>query len=132
MRLVVPAIAAVLAVFSVGPAQAATDEDQVRAVLDGMNASYNGSDFDAFASHVCAAMRAADGFEAGWYRSRKTDGPTSITVISVDVGGSPPARAVANVRFAAANRADPKTLEVDFVRESAGWKACRYSAGVST
>lgn len=113
--------------FSVAPAHAGTDEDQVRAVLDGMNASYNGSDFDAFASHVCAGMREAEGFEAGWYQSRKTDGPTSITVMSVNVAGS---QAVANVRFAAANRADPKILEVDFVRESAEWKACRYGASL--
>ncbi len=118
-------------VVAATPAHAATDEDQVRAVLDGMNASYNGADFDAFASHLCAAMRHAEGFEAGWYQSRKTDGPTTISVMSVDVAGDPPSRAVANVRFAAANRADPKVLEVDFVRESAQWKACRYSAGLS-
>lgn len=128
MRPPVLAIAAALMAFSVAPAQAGTDEDQVRAVLDGMNASYNGSDFDAFASHVCGAMRHADGFEAGWYQSRTTDGPTSITVMSVDVAGT---RAIANVRFAAANHADPKTLEVDFVRESDEWKACRYSTGLT-
>lgn len=131
-RLIFPAIAVALMVVSVAPAQAATDEDQVRSVLDGMNASYNGADFDGFASHLCASMRQADGFEAGWYQSRKTDGPTTITVMSVDVAGDPPSRAVADVRFAAANRADAKVLEVDFVRESTQWKACRYRAGVTT
>jgi len=128
MRPVVPALAAALMVFSAPLAHATTDEDQVRAVLDGMNASYNGADFDAFASHLCTDMRSADGLEAGWYQSRKTDGPTSITVMSVDVAGTPPSLAVANVRFAAANHADAKILEVDFVRESAEWKACRYGA----
>jgi len=127
MRHLVLAIAAALMVFSAAPAQAGTDEEQVRAVLDGMNASYNGSDFDSFASHVCADMRQADGFEAGWHRSRKTDGPTSITVMSVEVAGNPPSQAIASVRFAAANHTDAKTLEVDFIRESAEWKACRYS-----
>ncbi|MGO4441772.1 hypothetical protein AB4Z42_00300 [Mycobacterium sp. 2YAF39] len=77
---------------------------------------------------LSAGMRRADGFEAGWYASRKTDGPTTITVMSVAVAGNPPSRAIANVRFAAANHADPKVLDVDFVRESAQWKACRYSA----
>ena len=96
-----------------------------------MNASYNGSDFDAFASHVCADMRQAAGFKAGWYQSRRTDGPTSITVMSVDVAGSPPSQAVANVRFAAANHADSKTLEVDFVREGTEWKVCRYGTRVT-
>jgi hypothetical protein len=115
-------------VISAPPAYAATDEDQVRAVLDGMNSSYNGTDFDGFASHLCAEMRTAEGFEAGWYESRRADGPTRITVMSVDVAGSPPALAVANVRFAAANHADAKILEVDFVRESAEWKACHYGA----
>ncbi|WP_027331902.1 hypothetical protein [Mycolicibacterium tusciae] len=131
MRYLVPAITAALMVFSIAPARAGTDEEQVRAVLDGMNASYNGSDFDAFASHVCADMRQADGFQAGWYQSRKTDGPTSITIMSVALAGTPPSRAIANVRFAAANHTDPKTLTVDFVRESAEWKACRYHAASS-
>jgi hypothetical protein len=131
-RLILPAIGVALMVVYAAPTHAATDEDQVRAVLDGMNASYNGADFDGFASHLCAAMRRADGFEAGWHESRKADGPTTITVMSVDVAGDPPSRAVADVRFAAANRADAKVLEVDFVRESAEWKACRYSAGVTT
>jgi hypothetical protein len=130
MRHLVLAIAAALMVFSVAPAKASTDEEQVRAVLAGMNASYNGSDFDGFASHICADMRQADGFEAGWYQSREADGPTSITVMSVAVAGNPPSQAIANVRFAAANHTDPKTLDVDFVREGAEWKACRYGAGM--
>ena len=115
--------------LSSAPAHAATEEDRVRAVLDGMNASYNSADYDGFASHLCVDMKRADGFEAGWHQSRETDGPTRITVISVDVAGDPPSQAVANVRFAAANHADAKILEVDFVRESAEWKACRYGDG---
>ncbi|HEX9835198.1 MAG TPA: transcriptional regulator [Mycobacterium sp.] len=124
-------IGAALMVIAAAPAQAANDEDQVRAVLDGMNASYNGADFAGFASHLCTDMRRTDGFEAAWYESRRTDGPTSITVMTVDVAGVPPSRAVANVRFAAANRADPRILEVDFIRESAEWKACRYGPGLT-
>ncbi len=130
-RLILGFFGAALMIFSAGAAQAASDEDQVRAVLDGMNSSYNGADFDSFAGHLCASMRRADGFEAGWYASRKTDGPTSITVMSVDVAGSPPSRAIANVRFAAANHTDPKVLEVEFVRESAEWKACHYGPGLT-
>ena len=121
-------IVAALLVLPIAPARAGIDEDQVRAVLDGMNASYNGTDFDGFASHLCTEMRSADGFEAGWYQSRRADGPTSITVMSVDIAGTPPSLAVADVRFAAANHADAKILEVGFVRESAQWKACRYGA----
>jgi hypothetical protein len=133
MRLaLVPAIAAGLTALAVIPAHATTDEDQVRAVLDGMNTSYNDSDFTRFASHVCGAMRAAHGFKAGWYQSRESDGPTNITVISVHIAGNPPTQAVANVRFEAANRSDPKILEVDFVRERAEWKACRYGASLTT
>jgi hypothetical protein len=37
--------------------------------------------------------------------------------------------AVANVRFQAANHADAKTLDVEFRRDGADWKACRYNAG---
>ena len=130
-RLTLGLIGAALMIFCAAPARAASDEDQVRAVLNGMNSSYNGADFDSFASHLCADMRGADGFEAGWYESRKTDGPTSITVMSVDVAGNPPSRATADVRFAAANHADAKVLEVGFVRESAEWKACRYGQGIT-
>jgi hypothetical protein len=119
-------LAGVLIVVTPGPTSAATDEDQVRAVLDGMNGSYNRSDFDTFASHLCAGMLRVDDFEAGWYESREADGPTRITINSVDVIGD---GAVANVRFEAAKHEDAKTLDVDFVREGAEWKACRYHAG---
>jgi hypothetical protein len=122
---------AALMVVTARPAMTATDEDRVRAVLEGMNGSYNRSDFDAFASHVCADMLRADAYEAGWYRSRQTDGPTRITVNSVDVTGDPASLAVANVRFVAANHTDAKTLDIDFLREGAEWKACRYQAGQS-
>ena len=65
------AIIAGLGVAGSAPSWAATDEDQVRAVLDGMNGSYNRTDFDEFASHLCADMLQADGFKSGWYESRK-------------------------------------------------------------
>ena len=122
------AIVAALILVTTRPAPTATDEDQVRRVLEGMNGSYNRSDFEAFASHVCADMLRAGGYEAGWYQSRKSDGPTQITVNSVDVTGDD---AVANVRFVAANHSDAKTLDVDFLREGDQWKACRYAAGQS-
>jgi hypothetical protein len=126
------AMVAVLILVTSRQAPAATDEDQVRAVLKGMNGSYNQSDFEAFASHVCADMLRADSYEAGWYESRKSDGPTEITVNSVYVtGDGDNAQAVANVRFVAANHTDAKTLDIDFLREGVGWKACRYQAGQS-
>lgn len=123
---VVPAIVAGMVLLAPASAQAATDEDQVRAVLNGMNGSYNSSDFTGFASHLCADLRRAAGFEAGWYASRKSDGPTQITINSVDVTG---ADAIANVRFQAANHVAAKTLDVEFLREGAEWKACRYDTG---
>ena len=117
-----------LAASTVTPtAVAATDEDQVVAVLNGMNVSYNRTDFTGFAAFLCADMRQAQGFEAGWYASRRSDGPTRITVNSVSVHGDPPSEAVANVRFEAEDH--DKTLDVDLVRENAGWKACRYHSG---
>jgi hypothetical protein len=122
----VVAVVAGLVLLSSTPAHAATDEDQVRAILNGMNGSYNRSDFTGFAAHLCEDMLEGAGFEAGWYASRKSDGPTQITINSVQVTG--PA-AVANVRFQAANRADAKTLDVEFRRESGDWKACRYQVG---
>jgi hypothetical protein len=123
-----PIAAVLIAVASRPAAPAGTDADQVRAVLAGMNGSYNRSDFEAFASHVCAAMLQSAGYEAGWQQSRKSDGPTQITVNSIDVKG---ADAVANVRFIATNHEHAKTLDVDFLREGAQWKACRYHAGIS-
>lgn len=107
-------------------ASAAGDEDQVRAVLDGMNGSYNREDFGSFAAHVCASMRRAAGFEDEWHASRKADGPTRIEVGSVTVAGEPRLTAVATVRFAAANQPSAKTFDIDFLREGGEWKACRY------
>ena len=122
----VAAIVAGLVLLSSAPAQAATDEDQVRAILNGMNGSYNRSDFTGFAAHLCDDMLKGADFEVGWYASRKSDGPTQITINSVDITG---ADAVANVRFQAANRVAAKTLDVQFLREGAEWKACRYDTG---
>lgn len=136
MRIRIPAAAMAitmgLSVLASAPSSAASDEDQVRAVLNGMNASYNRTDFGTFASHLCATMLNAAGLEAGWYASRKSDGPTQITINSVDVTGGPrPQVAVANVRFVAANHSDAKTLDIEFLREAGEWKACRYDAGQS-
>ena len=122
----VAAIVAGLVLLSSAPAQAATDEDQVRAILNGMNGSYNRSDFTGFAAHLCDDMLKGADFEVGWYASRKSDGPTEITINSVQVKGPD---AVANVRFQAANHADAKTLDVEFRRDGADWKACRYNVG---
>jgi hypothetical protein len=123
---VVPAIVAGIALLASPSAGASADEDQVRAVLTGMNTSYNRTDFGSFATHLCSDMRNAAGFEAGWYASRKSDGPTQIIINSINVTGMD---AVANVRFQAANHADAKTLDVEFLRQGAEWRACRYSVG---
>ena len=131
IRVVAAALTAAtgLSVLICAPSSAATDEDQLRAILNGMNASYNRTDFGSFATHLCAGMRSAAGFEAGWYASRKSDGPTQITINSVEVSGAPHPQAVANVRFQAANHAGAKTFDVEFLREGGDWKACRYDAG---
>jgi hypothetical protein len=123
------ALVAGLAVAMSAPAQAASDEDQIRAVLASMNNAYNGSDFSEFASHLCTDMLQTAGFAAGWYSSRGTDGPTRITVNSIAVRNDPPTLAVANVRFEAANHEDAKTLDIGLVRENKEWKACKYSPG---
>lgn len=107
------------------PAVADSAESQIRALLDGMNRSYNRGDFDSFAAHVCSELLRAAGYRAGWYRSRRADGPTSITVNTVRVDGD---GAFASVRFEAADHV--RTLDVEFVREDGArgpeWKACRY------
>jgi hypothetical protein len=118
------AIVAASSVVTSSPAPAASDEDQVRAVLDKMNSSYNDANFVAFASHLCADLLRAPDYEAGWHNSRESDGPTQIAVNSVHVKGDD---AVANVRFDAAEH--DRTLDVDFLRQGAEWKACRYHAG---
>jgi hypothetical protein len=112
------AIVAALMVVTTRPAPTATDEDQVRRLLEGMNGSYNRSDFEAFASHVCADMLRAGGYEAGWYQSRESDGPTQITVNSIDVTGD---NAVANVRFVAATTATPRhSTSISCARATSG------------
>jgi hypothetical protein len=116
----------VVGMASAAPAAAATDEDQVRAILNGMNTSYNRSDFAGFAAHLCADMLKPANFKTGWYASRKSDGPTHIVINSIQVTGQ---NAVANVRFEAANQPHAKTLDVEFLRDGTDWKACRYDAG---
>ncbi|KUI12917.1 hypothetical protein AU193_03990 [Mycobacterium sp. GA-1285] len=120
------ALSAAVSSALAAPAAAASDEEQVRAVLDGMNGSYNRVDFASFATHVCASMRGAAGFEAEWYAGRQADGPTRISIHSVTIAGKPPSSAVATVRFAATNQPSTKTFDIDFVREGGEWKACQY------
>jgi hypothetical protein len=119
-------VVVVFAVTATRSTSAPSQEDEVRAVLNGMNTSYNRSDFAGFAAHLCPDVLRAGGYEAGWYKSREADGPTQITVNSIDVAGDPAPHAVANVRFEAANHPDAKTLDVDFLREGGDWKACRF------
>lgn len=124
-------VSAVAPPASAVPAAAVSDEDQVRAVLDGMNGSYNSEDFASFAAHVCAPMLRSASFAAEWYANRRADGPTRITVSSVTVTGEPAHTAVATVRFAAANRPEAKIFNIDFLREGDEWKACRYHPAIS-
>jgi len=127
-RLVAALTVLAVGVATTGQAHAAPDADGVRGVLDSMNNSYNRSDFTKFASHLCADLLQTADFAAEWYASRTSDGPTAITVNSVRViGGSEIARAIANVRFEAADHV--RTLDVEFLREGSEWKACRYRAG---
>lgn len=103
------------------PAAADSGEQEIRAVLDALNSSYNRSDFRAFAAHVCTDMLQGAAFAAGWYESRRVDGPTRITVESVSTRGDD---AVAQVRFEAGRHS--RTFDVDFLREGSEWKACQY------
>jgi hypothetical protein len=118
------AIVTAASVMTSSPARTASDEEQVRAVLDTMNSSYNDTDFGAFASHLCADLLKAPDYEAGWRDSRESDGPTQIAVNSVHIRGDD---AVANVRFVAAEH--DRTLDIEFLREDSEWKACRFHAG---
>ena len=67
-RVVLPAVVAGLALLSPAPAQANTVEDQVRAVLGGMNGSYNRTDFTGFAAHPCANRTDAKTFDVEFRR----------------------------------------------------------------
>jgi hypothetical protein len=67
-RVVLPAVVAGLALLSSAPAEATTDEDQVRAVLDSMNGSYNRTDFTGFAAHPCANRTDAKTFDVEFRR----------------------------------------------------------------
>ena len=65
-------VATLATVAAVGMATAATGiarpptKTKSAPSSSGMNGSYNRSDFDAFASHLCTALLQSDGFEAGW------------------------------------------------------------------
>lgn len=119
-------VSGVVPTASAVPAASVTDEDQVRAVLDGMNASYNREDFASFAAHLCAPLRRSASVAAEWYASRKSDGPIRITVSSVTLAGQPAFTAMATVRFTAANQPKAKIVDIDFLREGTEWKACQY------
>ena len=101
-----------------------SDEQQIRAVVAGMQEAWNRTDFNAFRDYLCKdnqrfwAALGADNAGATTMRER---GRAEFTVHSVDVSGDK-ARASVKEKYSNGDET-PETTE-HFVLEEGSWKFC--------
>jgi hypothetical protein len=119
------AIVATILVVTLGGARPAgpSDEEQIRAVVDGFEEAWNRSDFEKFTSLVCAeSLNNGDApAKDEFMEQRRDDGRIELTVTSVDVHGE---KATAKVDETNPQKHDTKSEDLDLVRENGKWKAC--------
>jgi hypothetical protein len=103
----------------VGP----SDEEQIRAVVEGFEDAWNKSDFEKFKGYICARnLQNGDApTEDKFTEQRSADGPIDLTVTSVQVNGD---KATAKVDEMNPQKHEKKSEDLDLVRENGGWKAC--------
>lgn len=130
---VVAVLGAVLAPKTTGSGSA-SPEDQVKAVVKGIDDGLNNADAARLTSLVCAEKKSSDGFRAKTNaelrQQRARKGTVTSTVASINVTGD---RATATIHHAWSKAPGQADTDTDvFVRESGGWKICGGTKSVSS
>lgn len=100
-----------------------TDDQQIRTVIEGLQAAFNRNDFDAYKEYRCQLDR-EELTEEGFVESRIVNGAIEASVKSVDVAGDK-ATAVVEISYERNNRS--KTDNYFFAREGGQWRWCDFS-----
>ncbi len=107
---------AVVAVVVVTSNSEPTDEERIRTIVNGLEDTYNRSDFDAFQKYLCNSLK-DEIAEDSWH----SDDRWSLTIESLEVTGD---KATVSVTNDFDGTDEPETEDISFVREDGGWKAC--------
>jgi hypothetical protein len=116
--------AVVVIVVAVTPGPKPSDEQQIRAVVAGMQEAWNRSDFDAFRGYLCKGNQwfwSTIGDSGSAAMTMRQRGRAQFTVNSVQVAGD---SAKASVKESYSNGAQPPETTEDFVHEDGKWKVC--------
>ena len=98
---------------------ALSDEDQVRAVVDRFEKSWNEEDFDAMSEILCEDMRNDPEFDPSiMSEMRSIAGSLTLTVADLYVDGDAATATILN------QGEDPD--DIDFTRENGDWKWCEF------
>jgi hypothetical protein len=98
---------------------ALSDEDQVRAVVDRFEQSWNDEDFDAMSEILCEDMRNDPEFDPSvMSEMRSVAGRLTLTVTDLYVNGDAATATILN------QGEDPD--DIDFARENGEWKWCEF------
>ena len=118
----VVAIAAAVLVVVLTRESKPSDEEQIRAVLTGMQDAWNGENWNEFKGFVCEpSMQDDPPTDEDLQEERDQQGRSELTVKSIEISGD---KASASVEQTYENSDEPDTEDVDFVREGDDWKVC--------
>jgi Tfp pilus assembly protein FimT len=118
------AIVAVVIVLAVPRGTQPSDEQQIRAVVAGMQEAWNRTDFGAYRGYLCKDNQrfwAELGVDDAGATTMRERGRAEFTVHSVNVSG---ARAQASVKEKYSNGDEPPESTEHFVLEEGKWKFC--------
>ena len=93
-----------------------SDEERIRAIVNGLEETYNDSDFEAFRQYLCTGLR-DEITEESWH----SDEHWSLTIESLEITGD---TATATVTNDFDGTDEPETEEISLLREDGEWKAC--------
>jgi hypothetical protein len=103
----------------VGTVPELSDEDQVRAVVDRFEQSWNDEDFDAMSEILCEDMRNDPEFDPDVMgEMRSLAGTLTLTITELVVDGDTATATILN------RGVDPD--DIDFARENGEWKWCEF------
>jgi Domain of unknown function (DUF4878) len=120
----VAAAAVTVIVLAIPHGPKPSDEEQIRAVVAGMQDAWNRTDFDAYRGYLCKDNQrfwAALGADNAGASTMLQRGRAEFTVHSVDVSGD---KAQASVKETYSNGDEPPETTEHFVHEDGNWKLC--------
>jgi hypothetical protein len=120
--LVVALVVGLVFAFGGDSSKPKSDEDQIRAVVAGIESAWNNTDYDAFMKHTCHEFATdPSNSETSFKHDRSQNGEATLKVTSVKVTGD---KADVTVDRKYADQSKPRSVQLGFVKEDGEWKMC--------